>query len=299
MIRLVTVEREFGSGAVDTIAGVAVCLALLLGSPRSSAAQSIGQPQSKFLGSVPTGEATGTTLLLSLKDTFDRALKYNLGLLESDQDVRAARAARLRGLNALLPDISAHVSGSREQLNLAASGFNITHSRRQRSHGRRAVRRRRRAGLRLAADLQLVRHQALEVDGGVRTGVAVREQERSRDGHPGRGQRLSHGDLRSRHRRVDSRTAHHGADAPRSGRRSEQGGRDRGNRRPARPRRAADAAATAHRRREPARHRQAGAGAGHRSAERPGVPDHGLRAVCAAGRHHAGPGARTRGHDAG
>jgi outer membrane protein TolC len=78
------------------------------------------------LGSVPTGEATGTTLLLSLKEAFDRALKYNLGVLESDQDVRAARAVRLRGLNALLPDVSAQLSGSRQQINLAAFGFNFS-----------------------------------------------------------------------------------------------------------------------------------------------------------------------------
>ena len=57
-------------------------------SPRRSAAQPTGQPSSGFLGSVPTGEPTGTTLPLSLRDTFDRALQYNLGLLESDQDVR-------------------------------------------------------------------------------------------------------------------------------------------------------------------------------------------------------------------
>jgi outer membrane protein TolC len=104
----------------------AAFLTLLLGSARSSAAQPAGQPQSRFMGSVPTGEPTGTTLTLSLKDAFDRALQYNLGLLESDQDVRAARAARLRGLNALLPDVSAQVSGSRQQINLAASGFNFT-----------------------------------------------------------------------------------------------------------------------------------------------------------------------------
>jgi outer membrane protein TolC len=65
-------------------------------------------------------------LQLSLKDAFDRALKYNLGLLESDQDVRAARAVRLRGLNALLPDVWANVRGSREQLNLATSGLSFT-----------------------------------------------------------------------------------------------------------------------------------------------------------------------------
>ena len=65
-------------------------------------------------------------MLLSLKDTFDRALKHNLGLLESDQDVRAARATRLRGLNALLPDVSGRLSGSQQQINFAAEGFNFS-----------------------------------------------------------------------------------------------------------------------------------------------------------------------------
>ena len=102
---------------------------VLLGSAHSSAAQSGAapslQPQSKFLGSVPTGERTGTALPLSLKDTFDRALKHNLGLVESDQDVRAARAVRLRSLNALLPDVRGELSGSRQQINFAAEGFNF------------------------------------------------------------------------------------------------------------------------------------------------------------------------------
>ena len=105
---------------------VVMLLIVLLGSAHSSAAQSAAPPQRQFLGSVPTGETTATTLLLSLKDTFDRALKYNLGVLESDQDVRAARALRLRGLNALLPDVWAQLSGSRQQINLAASGFNFS-----------------------------------------------------------------------------------------------------------------------------------------------------------------------------
>jgi outer membrane protein TolC len=103
-----------------------MCLTMLLASAGPGGAQSIGQPRSRFLGSVPTGERTGTMLQLSLKDTFDRALRYNLGLLDSDQDVRAARAERLRSLNALLPDVHGEVSGTREQLNLAASGLSFS-----------------------------------------------------------------------------------------------------------------------------------------------------------------------------
>jgi outer membrane protein TolC len=89
-------------------------------------AQTLGEAPSKFLGSVATGEATAGPLSLSLAETFDRALKQNLGLLDSNQAVRAARAERLRGLNALLPDVSGIVSGSRQQINLAAAGFNFS-----------------------------------------------------------------------------------------------------------------------------------------------------------------------------
>jgi outer membrane protein TolC len=108
------------------LAATALALGLLLGTPRAGAAQSTMPPHVRFRGSVPTGEAKNTTLPLSLKETFDRALQYNLGLIESEQDVRAARAMRLRSLNALLPDISAQVSGLREQLNLAASGLTFS-----------------------------------------------------------------------------------------------------------------------------------------------------------------------------
>ncbi|MGB7229590.1 MAG: TolC family protein, partial [Candidatus Acidiferrales bacterium] len=101
---------------------LAVLLTLLASAPGLSRAQT----QSHFSGSVPTGQATGTVLRLSLHDAFDRALKYNLGAIESDQDTRAAHAVRLRSLNALLPNLSARVSASLEQINFKAQGLNIS-----------------------------------------------------------------------------------------------------------------------------------------------------------------------------
>jgi outer membrane protein TolC len=74
---------------------------------------------------VPTGQATGTTLSISLKDAFDRSLKYNLGVIESDQNTRAARAERLRTLSALLPTLYGQLSGSVEQVNLQAQGLRL------------------------------------------------------------------------------------------------------------------------------------------------------------------------------
>jgi len=94
---------------------------LLILAPRARAAQA----QSPFLGSVPTGQATGTTLELSLKDALERALKYNLGVIESSQNNRAAQAARLHSLNGLLPNLSARFSGALQQIDLRAGGFNI------------------------------------------------------------------------------------------------------------------------------------------------------------------------------
>ena len=104
------------------VSSLAVLIVLLLGSPGSGA----GQTQSPFLGSVPTGQATGTTLELSLKGSFERALKYNLGVIESGENTRAAHATRLRSLNTMLPNLSARVSGTVEQINLEAQGVHIT-----------------------------------------------------------------------------------------------------------------------------------------------------------------------------
>jgi outer membrane protein TolC len=99
----------------------------LLGAPPPSAGQtnnaSATRGQSPYLGSVPTGEATGTSLPLSLKEAFARALNYNLGVIESDQNTRAAHAVRLNRLNALLPNLSARVSSVIQQINLRALGF--------------------------------------------------------------------------------------------------------------------------------------------------------------------------------
>jgi outer membrane protein TolC len=100
---------------------ISTLLSLVLGCSRVSLAQA----QSPFLGSVPTGQATGTTLELSLSDAFQRALKYNLGVIEGGQDTREARAARLDSLNALLPDLSARVGASLEQIDFTAQGIHF------------------------------------------------------------------------------------------------------------------------------------------------------------------------------
>ncbi len=93
--------------------------------PTPPAPAPTGRAQSSFQGSVPTGRATGTALALSLKDAFDRALKYNLGVIQSDLNTRAVRAERLRSLSALLPNLYGQLSGSVQQINLQAQGLRL------------------------------------------------------------------------------------------------------------------------------------------------------------------------------
>jgi outer membrane protein TolC len=101
---------------------VAAALLLWLTLAPSTSAQTSGT----FAGSVGGGQATSETQPLSLRNALEHALKFNLGLIESGQDARAARAARLRRLSALLPDLSARVSVVRQQINLRAEGLNMT-----------------------------------------------------------------------------------------------------------------------------------------------------------------------------
>jgi outer membrane protein TolC len=74
---------------------------------------------------VPAGQATGATLAVTLKDAFNRALKYNLGAIQSDQNTRSAHAERLRNLSTLLPTLYGQVSANVQQVNLQALGLRL------------------------------------------------------------------------------------------------------------------------------------------------------------------------------
>ena len=76
-----------------------------------------------FTGSVAAGQASSTVLPLTLKDALDRGLRQNLGLVLAGVDVRSARAARLKALSKLLPNVSAKLTESVQQNNLAAFGL--------------------------------------------------------------------------------------------------------------------------------------------------------------------------------
>jgi outer membrane protein TolC len=81
------------------------------------------QNQNPFLGSTPSGEATDTVLAITIADAIDRGLKYNLGLIQSNQGTRSTQAQRLHTLANLLPDISLRTSETVQQIDLATVGI--------------------------------------------------------------------------------------------------------------------------------------------------------------------------------
>jgi outer membrane protein TolC len=91
--------------------------------PVLAAAQT--NPPPVDLGSVPTGTATNQILHLTLRDAIARALRYNLGQIESGENAHVARGQRLRALSVLLPQVNASSSENVEQFSVATLGIKI------------------------------------------------------------------------------------------------------------------------------------------------------------------------------
>lgn len=89
----------------------------------SAGAMAQSAAQNPFAGGVPSGRPAAGELTLTLAEAMERGLKYNLGLVLSQQGTRTAEALRLRALSGLLPKASIHVSETAQQINLAAMGF--------------------------------------------------------------------------------------------------------------------------------------------------------------------------------
>jgi outer membrane protein TolC len=81
------------------------------------------QVMSPNYGSVPSGPTTNLVLRLTLSEAINRAVRYNLGAIESDENTRAARGQRLRALSYLLPQVSAGINENVDQVNLTALGL--------------------------------------------------------------------------------------------------------------------------------------------------------------------------------
>jgi len=91
----------------------------------SSPAESVPllSDHSPILGSVPEAEATSEEIDLSLTDAVERGLRSNLGVLLSGHGRTAAEGERRQALSELLPNLTAGLSETIQQTNLAALGF--------------------------------------------------------------------------------------------------------------------------------------------------------------------------------
>ncbi|HXW93425.1 MAG TPA: TolC family protein [Terriglobales bacterium] len=103
------------------IFGAVICHAQTY-SPTVSSTVPTGNAANPFSGSVPTKLAPGT-MPLSLEDAINLGLKYNLGLLLSRADTRAARGQRWEELSALLPHVTAAPYVADSKINLGQLGF--------------------------------------------------------------------------------------------------------------------------------------------------------------------------------
>ena len=90
----------------------------------SSQMAALGATQATVLGgSVPSGPASNELLHLTVRDAITRALRYNLGTIESGENVTTARGQRLLALSNLLPQVSAGVSENVDQTSVAVLGI--------------------------------------------------------------------------------------------------------------------------------------------------------------------------------
>jgi outer membrane protein TolC len=105
-------QAQGGGAAVPSGAAVPAVL------PAPSASQD------SFSGSVP-GKLEPGVVQLSLKDAMARGLRQNLGVLLSNEDVRAARGSRWQQLSALLPNLTTSSYGQGSQVDLAEFGFSF------------------------------------------------------------------------------------------------------------------------------------------------------------------------------
>jgi outer membrane protein TolC len=81
--------------------------------------------QSPFSGSVPSAKLKPGVLELSVEDAINRGLKYNLGIVLSNQSTALAKASRLKELSNILPQINGSLRESEVKASLPAEGFSF------------------------------------------------------------------------------------------------------------------------------------------------------------------------------
>jgi outer membrane protein TolC len=111
-------SAHLSSGRAFNIRILCSLMLLIVGTTASWA-----QAVSPNVGSVPGGPASNEVLRLTLSEAISRAVRYNLGAIESDENTRVARGQRLLALSGLLPQVSAGINENVDQVNFTALGL--------------------------------------------------------------------------------------------------------------------------------------------------------------------------------
>jgi outer membrane protein TolC len=91
--------------------------------PLPSPQQVIQRNTDPYAGSLPQGKVTPETMDLSIEQALDMGLKYNIGLYLSERATEQTRAARLKALSELMPQLNGAVTEELQRINLKAFGF--------------------------------------------------------------------------------------------------------------------------------------------------------------------------------
>src|ERR1700722_15883737 len=83
------------------------------------------QTLNPYLGSTPDGNVVDEEIKLSLEDAVGRGLKFNLGLIDSEQADAQVRAQREHALAELLPQISSRADQTYQQLSYKALNIKL------------------------------------------------------------------------------------------------------------------------------------------------------------------------------
>ena len=89
----------------------------------SSFTQSLSSRSAPTLSSVPSGPATSEVQRLTLRDAINMAVRFNLGQIESSENIRTIRGQRLQALSLLLPHVNAGVTENVNQSTTAPLGI--------------------------------------------------------------------------------------------------------------------------------------------------------------------------------
>lgn len=97
-----------------------------------AAAPAAPAPQARYsavpaqmVASIPQGQATAAVIPLTLQQALEMGLRNNLSVIVSGYENESARAARLRSLADLLPNVSTLTQWTSQQINLAAFGLKV------------------------------------------------------------------------------------------------------------------------------------------------------------------------------